>query len=174
MNPQAILASWQRSEVLLLLVFAQLTLLTLVGLLVAHRLGHRRVQVVQAPPTMTSTRLTGDEDPHPAFRRLAAGVTSRAVGDLTPLRGSADPAYLLFREDDTRRRLLLVGGKNPKASLKVLHVRRRRCPTYALNSMHKAEIAAVWMALAPRLNLPAWPPASRRWWLVELPPEELS
>jgi hypothetical protein len=190
MNPQPLLASWQRTDVLLLLVFAQLTLLALTGLLIAHRLAGRASTAyprqrpdrqetpgrAQPPIHFALEPAGGNEDPHDLFRRIAINAAQRTIGDLTPLQGSVDPAYLLFREDDTRRRLLLAADKNPRASLKALGLRpsRRRYPAYPLAASYSIALAGAWHALAVQLDLSAWPPPTAGWTLVELPPEELS
>jgi hypothetical protein len=179
----SLFAGWQRAEVLLLAIFAQLTLLTLVGLLVAHRLGclAGRPPGQRAKPTQASTNRTTvapgpthDEDPHITLRRLAGQAAGRPIGDLSPLRGSLNPIYLLFREDDTRRRLLLAAGP-AQAALRAEGVRSRLLPRrrYPSHVLAPDDVAAAWTALAPRLDLPAEPPPVARWTLVELPPEEL-
>ncbi|MGD2207340.1 MAG: hypothetical protein PVH17_11240 [Anaerolineae bacterium] len=179
MMAQPFLATWQRTEILLLAIFAQLTLLALVGLLIARRLRQqRRTPASGRTKVRPATARPAADDPHATIRQLVSQTTGQSVRELTPLAGSVEPAHLLFREDDTRRRLLLAAGKSPGNSLKALGIRQsflpwRRYPTHRLAPDDGAEIAAAWTALALLLDLPVKPPGAR-WTLVELPPEELA
>jgi len=181
---------WSRQESLLLLIFAQLTLLTVTGWLIAKRmarharfqqkLAQRQVELARAAATYRARK----EDPHTTFRRLATNVTRRPVGELSPLRGSVVPTYLLFREDDTRRRLLLAADGDLKAALQAERIRRsvlpwKRFPVYGITPLSSGalaleEIEDAWAALADRLGLLSVIPPTRRWLLVELPPEEMT
>jgi len=117
------LATWPRQELLLLLNAAQLMLLTMVGWLISRKLArHVRFQQKLAQQQVELTRAAATyrargEDPHTTVRRIATNATRRPIGELTPLRGGVAPTYLLFREDATRRRLLLVADGDLKASL---------------------------------------------------------
>lgn len=187
MNPA--IQTWQRQEILLLLAVAQLTLLTVVGWLISRRLARhirfqqklaqRQVELARAAATYRAR----EEDPHTTFRRIATNVTRRPLGELTPLRGSVAPTYLLFREDDTRRRLLLAADGDLRAALRAEGVRQsplpwRRYPVCAItpangSALVMEEIADAWAALAERLGLVSVLPSVGRWLLAELPPEEL-
>ncbi len=182
-------ALWSRQEILLLLSLVQLTLLTVVGWLISRKLGcHTRFQLKMAQRQVelahaAATYGARGEEPQTTVRRLATNATRRAIGELMPLRGSVAPTYLLFREEDTRRRLLLAAEGDLRAALRAEGVRRslwpwRRPRVYALSAFNSGalvleEIEDAWAALAERLCLPAVIPATRRWLLVELPPEEL-
>jgi hypothetical protein len=184
-----ILATWPRQELLLLLNAAQLMLLTVVGWLISRRLArHIRFQQKLAQQQVDLTRAAATyrahgEDPHTTVRRIATNATRRPIGELTPLRGGVAPTYLLFREDDTRRRLLLAAGGDLQAALRVEGVRRsplpwRRPPVCTITpftngALALEEIADAWAALADRLGLLSVLPSVGRWELVELPPEEL-
>jgi len=184
-----ILATWPRQELLLLLNAAQLMLLTAVGWLISRRLArHIRFQQKLAQQQVELTRAAATyrahgEDPHTTVRRIATNATRRPIGELTPLRGSVAPTYLLFREDDTRRRLLLAAGGDLQAALRAEGVRRsplpwRRPPVCTITpftngALALEEIADAWAALADRLGLLSVLPSVGRWELVELPPEEL-
>ena len=181
--------TWQRQEILLLLAVAQLTLLTVVGWLIGRRLArHTRFQQKLAQQQMELARAAATyrerkEDPHTTLRRIATNVTRRPIGELTPLRGSVAPTYLLLREDDTRRRLLLAAGGDLKAALRAEGVRRsllpwKRSPVHPITPLNSGalvleEIEDAWTALADRLGLLNIIPPTVRWELVELPPEEL-
>jgi len=185
-----IIQTWHRQEILLLLAVAQLTLLTVIGWLINRRLArHTRFQQKSAQTQMELTRAAATyrargEDPHTTFRRIATNALRRPVGDLTPLRGSVAPTYLLFREDDTRRRLLLAADGDLKASLCAEGIRQsplpwKRYPLHAITPMNSGalaleEIEDAWAALADRLGLLSVVPSTKRWELVELPPEELA
>ena len=182
--------TWPRQELLLLLAVAQLTLLTMVGWLISRRLGrHVRFQQKLAQQQVELTRAAATyrargEDPHTTVRRIATNATRRPIGELTPLRGGVAPTYLLFREDATRRRLLLAADGDLKAALRAEGVRRsplpwRRPPVCAITpftngALALEEIADAWAALADRLGLLSVLPSVGRWELVELPPEELA
>jgi hypothetical protein len=184
------IVTWQRQEILLLVAVAQLTLLTVVGWLISRRLGrHFRFQQKLAQQQVELTRAAATyrargEDPHTTVRRIATNATRRPIGELTPLRGSVAPTYLLFREDATRRRLLLAAGGDLQAALRVEGVRRSPLPwkrplvciitPFSSGALALEEIADAWAALAGRLGLLSVLPAVGRWELVELPPEELS
>jgi hypothetical protein len=184
-----ILATWPRQELLLLLNAAQLTLLTVIGWLISRRLArHIRFQQKLAQQQVELTRAAATyrargEDPHTTVRRIATNATRRPSGELTPLRGHIAPTYLLFREDATRRRLLLAADGNLKAALRAEGVRRsplpwRQPPVCAITpftngALALEEITDAWAALADRLGLLSVLPSVRRWELVELPPEEL-
>jgi hypothetical protein len=191
-------AAWQRQEILLLIAAVQLTLLTAIGWLIARRVArHTRFQQKLAQAQVELTRAAATyrarkEDPHTTVRRLVTNVTRQPIGELTPLRGSVAPIYLLFREDDTRRRLLLAADGDLKAALHAERVRQsalpcgvplprrwRRFPVYAITPFNSGalaleEIEDAWAALAPRLNLLSVIPSAGRWELVMLPPEELA
>jgi hypothetical protein len=181
--------TWPRQELLLLLNAAQLMLLTVVGWLISRRLArHIRFQQKLAQQQVELTRAAATyrahgEDPHTTVRRIATNATRRPIGELTPLRGSVAPTYLLFREDDTRRRLLLAAGGDLQAALRVEGVRRSPLPwrrpsvctitPFTNGALALEEIADAWAALAERLGLLSVLPSVGRWELVELPPEEL-
>jgi hypothetical protein len=181
--------AWPRQELLLLLAIAQLALLTAFGWLISRRLGrHMRFQQKLAQQQVELTRAAATyrargEDPHTTVRRIATNATRRPIGELTPLRGGVAPTYLLFREDATRRRLLLAADGDLKAVLRAEGVRWSRlpwkrypvCPITPFNSGALAleEVADAWAALAGRLGLLSLLPSAKRWELVELPPEEL-
>jgi len=185
-----LIVTWSRQEILLLLSLVQLTLLTVTGWLISRRLArHARFQQKLAQRQVELTRAAATyrargEDPQTTIRRLATNVTRRPLGELSPLRGGVAPTYLLFREDDTRRRLLLAAGGDLKAALQAEGVRRsvwpwRRPPVHTITACNSGalaleEIEDAWAALAERMGLPGVIPATRRWLLVELPPEELS
>lgn len=185
-----ILDAWSRQEILLLLAVAQLTLLTVTGWLIARRLAvHVRFQQKLAQRQVELTRAAATyrarkEEPHTTFRRIFTNATRRAMGELTPLRGGLAPTYLLFREDDTRRRLLLAADGDLRAALQAEGIRQsllpwKRPPVYAITSWSNGalaleEIADAWAALAERLGLLSVLPEVGRWLLVELPPEELA
>jgi hypothetical protein len=184
------LVTWQRQELLLLLAVAQLTLLTVVGWLINRRLArHMRFQQKLAQQQVELARAAATyrarkEDPHTTIRRIATNVTRRSIGELTPLRGSVAPTYLLLREDDTRRRLLLAADGDLKAALRAEAIRRSPLPwkrpsvcvvtPFNSGALALEEIADAWAALAERLGLLSVLPSVGRWLLVELPPEELS
>ena len=181
--------TWPRQELLLLLNAAQLMLLTVVGWLISRRLGrHLRFQQKLAQQQVELTRAAATyrsrgEDPHTTVRRIATNATRRPIGELTPLRGSVAPTYLLFREDATRRRLLLAADGDLKAALRAEGIGRsplpwKRLPVCTITpftngALALEEIADAWAALADRLGLLSVLPSVRRWELVELPPEEL-
>lgn len=183
-----IILTWPRQELLLLLAVAQLTLLTVIGWLINRRLArHIRFQQKLAQTQVELTRAAATyrargEDPHTTIRRIATNATRRPIGELTPLRGSVAPTYLLFREDDTRQRLLLAAGGDLKAALRAEGARQspwpwKRYPVctvtpFTNGALALEEIADAWAALADRLGLLGVLPSVGRWELVELPPEE--
>jgi len=180
--------SWSRQEILLLLVIGQLALLAVLVWLIGRRLAdhvrygqnlaRRQVELTRAAATY---RARG-EDAHTTVRRLATNATRRPIGELAPLRGGVAPTYLLFHEDDTRRRLLLAAGGHLKGALRAEGARQsplpwRRTPACSITPFNSGalaleELADAWAALAPGLGLPPVLPAVGRWDVVELPPEE--
>jgi len=188
MNPiQPFLANWQRTEILLLTAVAQLVLLTLVGWLISSRVERQtRVQHRLAQRQLGLTRAAAvfrvrEEDPHTTFRRIVTNAVGRSIGEITPLRGSVTPIYLLFREDATQRRLLLAAAGDLKAALRAEGIRQnllpwKRYPVRAITplncgAMVGEEIEDAWAVLADRLGLPAAAPPVSHWALVDLPAE---
>jgi hypothetical protein len=122
-----------------------------------------------------------DEDPITTIRRIASRVMGRDVGDLTPLRGGVSPIYLIFLENRTRRKLLLVALGHLKAALTIENGHHRRfpwarSPRFRIEPLSSGvfvleEIACAWTALAEQLVLPEVPPLAEKWHLVELPAE---
>ena len=183
-------AAWQRQEILLLIAVAQLTLLTVTGWLISRRLArHIRFQQKLAQKQVELTRAAATyrargEDPPTTIRRIATNVSRRSIGELAPLRGSVAPTYLLFREEDTRRRLLLAADGDRRAAMRAERIRQSALPwerfaVYAITPFSSGtlaleEIEDAWAALAPGLNLVRVIPTAGRWELVMLPPEELA
>jgi hypothetical protein len=122
-----------------------------------------------------------DEDPIKTIRRIASRAMGRDVGDLTPLRGSVSPIYLIFLENRTGRKLLLVALDHLKAALTIENGYHRRfpwarSPRFQIDPLTGGifvleEIACAWTALAEQLALPEMPPLAEKWQLVELPVE---
>ena len=182
--------AWQRQEILLLIAVVQLTLLMVTGWLISRRLArHVRFQQKLAQAQVELTRAAATyrargEDPPTTIRRIATNATRRPIGELTPLRGSVAPTYLLFREDDTRRRLLLAADGDRRAAMRTERVRQSLLPwkRFAIctitpsgsGALALEEIEDAWAALAPGLNLARVIPTAGRWELVVLPPEELA
>lgn len=180
----------QQLHVILLIVVALFALLAAINWLTlwrVARLGRLQKELAQAQMGLAQAVLAsraGEGDPHAALCRIISSVVGQPVKDLTPLRGSIAPTYLLFREDGTRRRLLLAAAGDLKAAMRTevigqSHLPWRRHPVHAVDPkaagpLAREEIANAWVALAPKLDLPGSMPVIKGWKLAVLPPEELA
>lgn len=172
--------SWEQLQAVLLASFALLVFLAFTNWLIAWRvatyqdLGQARVSLARA------TDPRERKDPHAALCQALARITGQRIDALTPLVGSEDPPYLLLREDNTRRRLLLAGAGKLKHAQRSLKLRERiprgqrwTIKPSASNSLALETIVEAWAALAPGLGLPGEALFTTSWELVLLPPEEL-
>lgn len=175
---------------ILLIMLVLLALLAAINWLTlwrVARLGRLQKELSQAQMGLAQAVLAsrvGEGGSHAALCRIVSSVVGQPVKDLTPLRGSVAPTYLLFREDGTRRRLLLAAAGDLKTVMQAEGIRQsrlpwRRHPVHAVDPkaagpLVQEEIASAWEALAPKLDLPGSAPTVKGWKLAVLPPEELA
>lgn len=177
--------SSEQLQAILLASFALLVSLAFTNWLIAWRLaGQARTYRDLARAMVRLARATDrreqNQDPHAALCQVLARVTGQRIDALTPLAGSEDPPYLLLREDNTRRRLLLAGAGKLKHAQRSLKLRERiprrqrwTIQPSARTPMALETIVEAWAALAPGLGLPPEAHFTTSWELALLPPEEL-